>query len=338
MMTGHPGIFAGGDMVPAERTVTVAVGHGKKAARNIDAWLRGAAHEPAPKHALAEFGRLNTWYYSDAPRTIQPAAGARAAPVDLRGGRRRPGRVERPLRSAALPLVRELLLVRQLLRRVPRQRGAQDGRPGRALRDRPRLLQGLRHLRRRVPVGRDRPRSRGDLRSRLREGRRRTGSAYGCGARRVRRDFVLPCTHGPWTKPPTGSARCGGRSARISASRPPRWRSRSRRRSSCRRSRCHSSSAACSSEDSACGLFGVAGIWSTGSRESATRTRSPRSGRALRARRRWKGGAAVRRRSGAGCGSRASCLWPRSSGRSPPSSRTASSSSSRPPPSRARGS
>ena len=24
-MTGHPGIFAGGDMVPAERTVTVAI-------------------------------------------------------------------------------------------------------------------------------------------------------------------------------------------------------------------------------------------------------------------------------------------------------------------------
>src|SRR5262249_22895912 len=39
MMTGYPGIFAGGDMVPSERTVTVAVGHGKKAARNIDAWL-----------------------------------------------------------------------------------------------------------------------------------------------------------------------------------------------------------------------------------------------------------------------------------------------------------
>lgn len=41
LMTGHPGIFAGGDMVPAERTVTVAIGHGKKAARAIDAWLSG---------------------------------------------------------------------------------------------------------------------------------------------------------------------------------------------------------------------------------------------------------------------------------------------------------
>ncbi len=41
MMTGCPGVFAGGDMVPAERTVTVGVGHGKKAARHIDAWLGG---------------------------------------------------------------------------------------------------------------------------------------------------------------------------------------------------------------------------------------------------------------------------------------------------------
>ena len=41
MQTGHPGVFAGGDMVPYERTVTTAVGHGKKAARHIDAWLRG---------------------------------------------------------------------------------------------------------------------------------------------------------------------------------------------------------------------------------------------------------------------------------------------------------
>jgi hypothetical protein len=39
-----PGIFAGGDMVPAERTVTVAIGHGKHAAASIDAWLR-ASHE-----------------------------------------------------------------------------------------------------------------------------------------------------------------------------------------------------------------------------------------------------------------------------------------------------
>jgi len=72
MMTGHAGIFAGGDMVPAERTVTVAIGHGKKAARHIDAWLRGARYEAPPKHEAASFERLNTWYYSDAPKTVRP--------------------------------------------------------------------------------------------------------------------------------------------------------------------------------------------------------------------------------------------------------------------------
>ena len=72
MMTSYPGIFAGGDMVPAERTVTVAIGHGKKAARNIDAWLRGTAVEAAQKHEVATFDKLNTWYYTDAPKSVQP--------------------------------------------------------------------------------------------------------------------------------------------------------------------------------------------------------------------------------------------------------------------------
>ena len=72
MMTGHDGIFAGGDMVPADRNVTVAIGHGKKAARNIDAWLRGEAYKPAPKCEIATYDKLNTWYYSDAPKTVRP--------------------------------------------------------------------------------------------------------------------------------------------------------------------------------------------------------------------------------------------------------------------------
>ena len=72
MMTAYPGIFAGGDMVPAERNVTVAIGHGKKAARNIDVWLRGATREAPPRHELADFEKLNTWYYSDAPKTVRP--------------------------------------------------------------------------------------------------------------------------------------------------------------------------------------------------------------------------------------------------------------------------
>jgi 2-oxoacid:acceptor oxidoreductase delta subunit (pyruvate/2-ketoisovalerate family) len=72
MMTGHPGIFAGGDMVPAERNVTVGIGHGKQAARHIDAWLRGEVHVPAVQHEVANFEKLNTWYYADAPKTVRP--------------------------------------------------------------------------------------------------------------------------------------------------------------------------------------------------------------------------------------------------------------------------
>jgi 2-oxoacid:acceptor oxidoreductase delta subunit (pyruvate/2-ketoisovalerate family) len=72
LMTGYPGIFAGGDMVPSERTVTVAIGHGKKAARNIDAYLRDSAYEAPAKHGLAAPEQLNTWYYADAPATVRP--------------------------------------------------------------------------------------------------------------------------------------------------------------------------------------------------------------------------------------------------------------------------
>jgi NADPH-dependent glutamate synthase beta subunit-like oxidoreductase len=72
LMTGHPGIFAGGDMVPAERTVTVAIGHGKKAARAIDAWLRGTDRDPRRRPALAAHDSLNTWYYADAPAAVRP--------------------------------------------------------------------------------------------------------------------------------------------------------------------------------------------------------------------------------------------------------------------------
>jgi 2-oxoacid:acceptor oxidoreductase delta subunit (pyruvate/2-ketoisovalerate family) len=72
MMTGRAGLFAGGDMVPSERTVTVAVGHGKKAARHIDAWLKGESHTPPPKHEPAGFEKLNPWYYSEAPHQVRP--------------------------------------------------------------------------------------------------------------------------------------------------------------------------------------------------------------------------------------------------------------------------
>jgi NADPH-dependent glutamate synthase beta subunit-like oxidoreductase len=72
LMTGCPGVFAGGDMVPSERTVTIGVGHGKKAARHIDAWLRGAAAESRPKHDVATFDMLHLWFFGDAERRQQP--------------------------------------------------------------------------------------------------------------------------------------------------------------------------------------------------------------------------------------------------------------------------
>ena len=71
LMTGAPGIFAGGDAVPSERTVTVGVGHGKRAARAIDAWLRGGRYERPPKHDPASFDKLNLWYFGQHDRREQ---------------------------------------------------------------------------------------------------------------------------------------------------------------------------------------------------------------------------------------------------------------------------
>ena len=72
MQTGHPGVFAGGDMVPFERTVTTAVGHGKKAARYIDAYLSGAPIVHRERHQLAALQTLHLWYAPDAVRRVQP--------------------------------------------------------------------------------------------------------------------------------------------------------------------------------------------------------------------------------------------------------------------------
>ncbi len=72
LMTGCPGVFAGGDMVPSERTVTTGVGHGKKAARHIDAWLSGTSAIPAAKHPMARFDLLHPWYFADAQQRQQP--------------------------------------------------------------------------------------------------------------------------------------------------------------------------------------------------------------------------------------------------------------------------
>jgi len=68
MMTGHPGLFAGGDMVPSERTVTTGVGHGKQAARHIDAWLSGVTWEAPPRNQIVTADMLRPWFATDASR------------------------------------------------------------------------------------------------------------------------------------------------------------------------------------------------------------------------------------------------------------------------------
>jgi 2-oxoacid:acceptor oxidoreductase delta subunit (pyruvate/2-ketoisovalerate family) len=73
MMTGCAGVFAGGDAVPSQRSVTVGIGHGKAAARNIDEWLRRVTPADVhPRPAPVAFDQLNPWYYSDAPRAMRP--------------------------------------------------------------------------------------------------------------------------------------------------------------------------------------------------------------------------------------------------------------------------
>jgi formate dehydrogenase (NADP+) beta subunit len=71
MMTGRPGIFAGGDTVRGDRTVTSAVGNGKKAARHIDAWLRGDVLRVAVKHPAIGFEQLNLPIFADALASVQ---------------------------------------------------------------------------------------------------------------------------------------------------------------------------------------------------------------------------------------------------------------------------
>ena len=81
LMTSRPGVFAGGDIVGTDRTVTTAIGHGTRAARAIDAYLR--RDDPAEALARTEVVRrpatletLNTWYYSDAPASVRPQLAA----------------------------------------------------------------------------------------------------------------------------------------------------------------------------------------------------------------------------------------------------------------------
>ncbi|WP_415630443.1 NAD(P)-binding protein [Propionibacterium sp.] len=71
LMTDVPGIFAGGDAVPSDRTVTVGVGHGKRAAKQIDNWLSAQRPDKRVKHPVVSFDDLHLWYFGDHPREVQ---------------------------------------------------------------------------------------------------------------------------------------------------------------------------------------------------------------------------------------------------------------------------
>lgn len=67
-MSGFDGIFAGGDMLPGEtRSATIAIGHGKKASKYIDAFLRKETFLKGEKHATAGYRKLQMWYKTEAP-------------------------------------------------------------------------------------------------------------------------------------------------------------------------------------------------------------------------------------------------------------------------------
>lgn len=66
------GIFAGGDMLPGEnRSATIAIGHGKKAARYINGHLSQNPYAKPDKHQTASFKKLHMWYKTDAPQKEQ---------------------------------------------------------------------------------------------------------------------------------------------------------------------------------------------------------------------------------------------------------------------------
>ena len=67
--TTRSGVFAGGDVVAGDRSVTIAIGHGRRAAESIDDWLVGRQPAPVPAVDLAPYEALNTWYFQDADRT-----------------------------------------------------------------------------------------------------------------------------------------------------------------------------------------------------------------------------------------------------------------------------
>ncbi|WP_455380721.1 NAD(P)-binding protein, partial [Acidihalobacter prosperus] len=67
-MSGAEGVFAGGDCVGGIRTITAATGHGKHAARNIDAWLQHTVYHRHTHKSVVGFEMLHLPDYLPAPQ------------------------------------------------------------------------------------------------------------------------------------------------------------------------------------------------------------------------------------------------------------------------------
>jgi NADPH-dependent glutamate synthase beta subunit-like oxidoreductase len=76
MATGRPGVYAGGDIVDDQHTVTAAIGHGRRAAAAIDAYLGRGEGPAVDERPPAAFEGLSPWYYSDAPASVAPQLAA----------------------------------------------------------------------------------------------------------------------------------------------------------------------------------------------------------------------------------------------------------------------
>ena len=111
MMTGHEGIFAGGDMVPSERSVTIATGHGKHAARHIDAFLKGECIVACRAIRSLATRSLHLWYRTEAPVREQQRIPITARQTGFDEITQEPDRVRSAVRVAAMPVLRQLLRV-----------------------------------------------------------------------------------------------------------------------------------------------------------------------------------------------------------------------------------
>ena len=156
LMTGCPGVFAGGDMVPAR-----AHGHGRRRARQAGraAHRRVAAGLGATSRRRSirrrEFDLLHLWYFGDAARRQQPELAPRGARRRLRrGGRRSDRRRRRCSRRAGA--CRAATASSATAASAPAPRSGDQARPGAALPVRLRPLHRLRGVLRAVPGALDR--------------------------------------------------------------------------------------------------------------------------------------------------------------------------------------